>query len=125
MTKRRTVVFIMLMAFTLAIIGLHRHVTAQHSLPPPQRLHLDAARISLPLTFFGGRPVVEVKINGKGPYRFIFDTGAAGNVISNELALELGLPVLAHAKMGRPGSEKPLSATVTRLDKLQLGGAIA
>jgi hypothetical protein len=40
---------------------------------------------------FGGRPVVEVMLDGKGPYRFIFDTGAAFNVIDSSLGAELGL----------------------------------
>jgi hypothetical protein len=31
---------------------------------------------------FGHRPVVEVGINGAGPYRMIFDTGATGTVVS-------------------------------------------
>jgi hypothetical protein len=40
-----------------------------------------------------GVPVVEVRIGGKGPYRFAVDTGAEGfGRISAELAAELGLP---------------------------------
>lgn len=34
---------------------------------------------------------VEVKINGKGPYRLIFDTGAPTNLINNKLAKESGV----------------------------------
>jgi Aspartyl protease/PDZ domain len=34
---------------------------------------------------------VEVKINGKGPYRLIFDTGAPTNLINNKLAKEAGV----------------------------------
>src|SRR4029077_4745038 len=71
------------------------------------------------------RPIVEVKINGKGPYRFIFDTGASGTVISNELAHELFLPALQHAQMGRPGSNTPLDAYVTKVNSLEIGGAKA
>jgi predicted aspartyl protease len=32
--------------------------------------------------------VVDVKINGKGPYRLIFDTGAPDSLINNRLAKE-------------------------------------
>src|SRR5260370_17789928 len=35
--------------------------------------------------------VVEVKINGNGPYRLIFDTGAPDSLVNNRLAKEAGL----------------------------------
>lgn len=35
--------------------------------------------------------VVEVKINGKGPYRLIFDTGAPVTLINNKVAKEAGV----------------------------------
>jgi hypothetical protein len=35
--------------------------------------------------------VVEVKINGKGPYRLIFDTGAPDSLVNNKLAKESGV----------------------------------
>jgi Aspartyl protease len=111
------------MLASLTIIAWHL-VSAQ-GLPAPEHLSLSGPKIVVPMTFVGGRPVVEAKLNGKGPYRFIFDTGAAGIVISNELAAELNLPALQHAAMGSPESKTPLPATVTRLEKLEIGGAKA
>lgn len=35
--------------------------------------------------------VVAVKINGKGPYRLIFDTGAPINLVNNKIAKETGI----------------------------------
>src|SRR5476651_1685962 len=35
--------------------------------------------------------VVNVKINGKGPYRLIFDTGAPDSLVSNKVYKEAGL----------------------------------
>lgn len=114
-----------LMAITAVItLGFYQHAVHGH-LPPPERLNLSVPRVIVPLTFFGGRPVVDVKVNGKGPFRFIFDTGAAGNVIGEDLAHELNLPALQTASMGRPGSDKPLPATVTRLAQIEIGGAVA
>ncbi|MEJ6022249.1 retropepsin-like aspartic protease [Ramlibacter sp. PS4R-6] len=40
---------------------------------------------------FGGRPVVEVTINGKGPFKLIVDTGASVTVLDTSLAADLGL----------------------------------
>jgi predicted aspartyl protease len=49
-------------------------------------------------------PVVEVKIGGKGPYRFAIDTGAEGHGrISAELAAELGLPKVDEVGTPAPG----------------------
>ena len=58
----------------------------------------------------GAIPVVEVKIGGKGPYRFAIDTGAQGHGrISRELAEELGLP-----KVGEVGTPAPGGTVATR-----------
>jgi hypothetical protein len=35
--------------------------------------------------------VIEVKVNGKGPYKLIFDTGAPINLINNKVAKEAGV----------------------------------
>jgi len=35
--------------------------------------------------------VINVKINGKGPYRLVFDTGAPDSLVSNKVANEAGL----------------------------------
>lgn len=53
---------------------------------------------------FGGRPVVEVMVNGHGPYNFIFDTGAALSVIDSSLAAELALegsPKIEEFRVGK------------------------
>ncbi len=55
------------------------------------RVSVPAAGVSLPMQDWGGRPVVDVRINGKGPYRFIVDTGADGTVINGDLVAELSL----------------------------------
>jgi len=92
----------------------------QHSLPPPDKVELSAP-MSVPMESSSGLPVVSARINGRGPYKFIIDTGAMHSVFSENLARELGLPSIAHAAMGRPGSTKPLPATVTRVAKIEIG----
>jgi len=58
----------------------------------------------------GAIPVVEVKIGGKGPYKFAIDTGAQGHGrISAALAEELGLP-----KVGEFGTPAPGGTVATR-----------
>jgi hypothetical protein len=40
-----------------------------------------SAEVTVPMLDFGHRPVVEVSINGQGPFRMILDTGASGTVV--------------------------------------------
>ncbi len=63
---------------------------------------LDEKPIVVPFELLKSRHMaIEVKINGKGPYRLIFDTGAPTNLINNKIAKDAG--VLANdAKGGLP-----------------------
>lgn len=56
--------------------------------PPPPEAPLEnpAEAALLPFQNLSSRMTVPVQINGKGPYRFIIDTGAERTVISRELA---------------------------------------
>jgi hypothetical protein len=64
-----------------------------------------------------GHMAVMVKVNGKGPYRVIFDTGAPINLFNNKLARETGL------LRGQPQSALPLFGTIgeTSVEELQVG----
>ncbi len=53
-----------------------------------------------------GHMAVMVKVNGKGPYRVIFDTGAPINLFNNKLAKETGL------LKGKPQSGFPLFGSI-------------
>src|SRR5262245_10402331 len=81
----------------LAVIVLARGLFAQHGgrmmmIAAPAMIEVPAGGVSFPMQDVGGRPIVDVKINGKGPYRFILDTAASGNVIDTALQDELSLP---------------------------------
>jgi hypothetical protein len=96
---------------------------AKPAKPVPPKIELRIAEVSVPLHWFGKRPVLEVKINDKGPYRLILDTGAQGSVLDQDLADELKLPAIGKARVGSPGGKgKP--AKLVRLDRVDLGGAV-
>lgn len=57
-------------------------------------------RTYIPMDFSAGRPTVKVRINDKGPYPFIFDTGAQDGVIDSKLAEELQLSVIDTVEIG-------------------------
>ncbi|MBV9009125.1 MAG: serine hydrolase [Verrucomicrobia bacterium] len=48
--------------------------------------------VSVPMLSLGGRPGLNVRINGQGPFPFVIDTGANRTVIEPTLARELSLP---------------------------------
>jgi hypothetical protein len=89
--------------------------------PAPVAVEVPSGGITLPMQDVGGRPVVEVRINGKGPYRFIFDTGATITVIDSDLKDELKLPVAPGMQAAAPG-HGPAPAIVS-VDALSVGGA--
>ncbi len=85
----------------------------------PQSLALPEGETSFPMLDIGGRPVAEVRINGKGPYRFIVDTGAHVTAIDSALAGELALPEVRGARV--PEGEAP--GVVVRAREIRLGTA--
>ena len=62
-------------------------------------------------------------IGGKGPYPFIFDSGAAGIVITNSLADELQLEVLGEARVASPAGGEPRPGRIVRVPLLEMGQA--
>ncbi len=60
-------------------------------LQPPKQTTLSADRVELPTTFIKRMPYVELKINGKGPYLFLVDTGAVGMAVSPRVVREAGI----------------------------------
>ena len=51
-----------------------------------------AERTVVPINLIGNRPVIQVKVNGRGgPLQFVLDTGSGISVISDETAKRLGI----------------------------------
>src|SRR5580704_17679977 len=70
--------------------------TVQAQTPPRERKEpekkLREKPITVPFELLKSRHMaLQVKINGKGPYRLIFDTGAPTNLINTKLAKEAGV----------------------------------
>ena len=76
-------------------------------------LHLWRARF--------GRVVVPVKINGRGPYRFIVDTGANHSTISPGLVRELGLTTATQSLITLDGITGAAQVTYVSVERLQAG----
>jgi len=61
---------------------------------------------------------LDIKVNGKGPYRVLFDTGAPMTVLNNKLAKEVGLPVGRGLLGGVPGEVKTLEIGDLKAEKV-------
>jgi predicted aspartyl protease len=70
-----------------------------------------------------GKPYVMVTVNGRGPFRFVIDTGTGGDVIiSPELAGELSLPTVGQATLSDPSGQGAKKVPIVQIDSLQIAG---
>jgi hypothetical protein len=83
--------------------ALQAQVRVGPQVPVPARIEVPRDGVTVPMQDMGGRPVVELSINGKGPYRFILDTGAVTTVVSDELSRELSLTAPAGVQVASVG----------------------
>lgn len=70
---------------------------------------IDVKSATVPFEIIGSKHMaVLIKINGKGPYRVIFDTGAPISLISSKVARETGL-IKSSPKTGESSTSKPMT----------------
>ncbi len=70
-----------------------------------------------------GRPLVDVRINGGGPYPFLLDTGAAGDARADAgLVEKLKLPVVGESRGGAPGGQV-VTMPIVQFDTIEIGAA--
>lgn len=80
---------------------------------PPARSTVPAEGTTVPLRS-AARPVVEVRVNGRGPFRMLVETLGGPTELSRETAQRLGLDVRA------AGTNLP----VARVDSVRIGSAL-
>lgn len=84
-------------------------------------------KVQIPMDVASHVPVIEAKINGKGPFRFDVDSGFGGMLeVSHALAEKLALPVLGESISGDPSGKnqktvRVLQAESIDIDQLHLG----
>ena len=95
-------------------------VAAQSSTVPTGRQELAVA----PMHFRGLMPVIEVKLNGQGPFVFAIDTGGGMQAdIDLSVAAQLKLEPLGTVLSGDPSLQNDRRLETTRIDSLTFGGA--
>jgi hypothetical protein len=91
---------------------------------PPERVELASSEVTVPFRMEKGRPVIDLAINGKGPYAFVLDTGAGGTVLGADLVRELALPTAGEVRIGDPINPHAIAASLVRMERVTLGGAV-
>jgi hypothetical protein len=81
----------------------------------------DGTSTVLPFELLNNHIYLDVKLNGRGPFRVLCDTGGA-NIVTPELAAALGLKTEG-AIQGQGVGEASQDVGLVKLDSLQLGGA--
>lgn len=71
-----------------------------------------------------GRIIVPVSINGKGPFRFLLDTGANGSMISPALVRELGLSSKHNSDVRVQGTTGIERLPCVTIDELRIGSIV-
>jgi hypothetical protein len=80
-------------------------------------------RADLALELVAGMPTILATINGRGPYRFGIDTGAAGYLrVSPALAQALDLQQVGEARAGDPSGRNPIVIPLYQVESLAFGG---
>lgn len=107
------------MEFNRPIADTHFNIPP---LPPPDfLLARNATSVTLPLRLINGHIYISGKVNGRGPFSFLLDTGWGTSSITPEVASGLGLKVQGAQKTIGAG-EGTAEARFTRVRKLQFGG---
>jgi hypothetical protein len=77
--------------------------------------------VTLPFRLINNHIYADVRVNGKGPYTFIFDTGGL-NLVTPTLAKSLGLKIEGHVEARGAGSGT-MDAGFTKVQLLELSAA--
>lgn len=81
----------------------------------------DRDSTSLPFDSANNLIVIKATLNGKGPFRFLLDTGASHHVMKPEIAQALGLKVTDSGELDAGGRGRVRAGSVW-VSKLQVGG---
>jgi predicted aspartyl protease len=88
------------------------------AVPKPQEPPVYSAPIKRRL---GGTPIIEVTFNGIQRFEMILDTGASGTVITQRMAIALGVVPVTKAK-ANTASSKAVEFPVGYVDSMEVGG---
>jgi len=91
----------------------------------PLGLESDASLTVVPYTLLpGGRVVVELRLNGQGPFRFAVDTAATGSFLTERARTTLGLPLIPDLTTTVYGAIATGEFPLVEVDRIELGSEV-
>ena len=83
---------------------------------------MKSSNTTIPITLGENHVYLDVMLNGKGPYHFIFDTGGA-NVIDPAVAQEIGATGAGSVQGSGVGSQTE-GLSFAKVNAMQIGDAV-
>lgn len=78
--------------------------------------------VDIPMDLAIVKPVIELRLNGRGPYRLIMDSGAGASLILDaDLADELALKANGTQRLGDPANPEAIEAGIISLKSVEVG----
>lgn len=114
-----TTAFALLHAAT--ILGQPQRLSPDE-LPDPGTTRLEDSSIVIRMNLDSGRPMVDLKVNGEGPYAFVVDTGASFSLIDESIARDLGLEIVGSQSIRSPGASEEIKGRRVRAARVETGG---
>jgi Aspartyl protease len=103
--------------------GCAPNLSAQNLPEPSPSVTNRLAGNVAPLELINDKPYVSVMVNGRGPFRFLIDTGTGGQaLVTPALAEELHLSVVGHAHLTDPSGLGEQRSEITWIESLNLAG---
>ncbi|MES3038860.1 MAG: retropepsin-like aspartic protease [Bdellovibrionota bacterium] len=114
---------IILLAIVILLFSQSCSTTGKDA--PKDSLPKKVESVTIPFILHDNRILLDVMINGKGPYKFIFDTGGSrSNSLTPEVAKELGLKV-TKAENARGAGSNSVEAGTTTVENYSVGKLVA
>lgn len=106
MTQSRTIIILLALLFITTVPAMAQR----------------APLVDVPITFRGPRPIVEVMVNGKGPFLFTFDTGAGLEAdLDPAFVAQLKLQPNGKVRGGDPSGRNTQEYDTVPVDSIKLG----
>lgn len=101
--------------------AVRSNVATQPTQPAPRQVRVFTAPIK---RREGGTPVIDVTFNGNQAFEMIVDTGASGTLITQQMALALGVQPVTKALVDT-ASQKGVEIPVGFVNSIEVDGAVA
>lgn len=121
MSLARLVPVLLAGAFSLVRSAVSQ-VPTPPAAPDAEGIEITGEEVIVPMASQGGHPVVEVMLDGRGPFRMVLDTGSSRSVVSEGLVEKLQLPLVGEARVQSPLGPAPSVGKLARIARLDLGG---